>query len=177
MTKKIFAGITEDNEFYFIEVEPRTEKKEGFDTYNSFTAFTVKPIKKEDAIAYCKERLQDGEFWKQAVADGRTVLSQEDWINQVIEEDELNGFDNSLLTDEIDIDGVDYLFESQSCGQHQEKELKVYFIPKENFDSIMNLWDIHHLKVTNFFMPLIENQDIKKMLKDAILIIKKDENI
>jgi len=167
--EKIFAGITDNNELYFLEIEPKTEKH----NYFSMSGFTVKPIKEDDAIKQVKEGLEDGEMWKQAVESNATEMGKEEWIEDVLSIDwELSGFDNSLLDNEISVNGENWLFESQSCGQHEEEELKEYFIDKELFSSLMDIWKKYHLKEENPILPEIPNQDIDELLERAILLIE-----
>jgi hypothetical protein len=85
--------------------------------YVSITANKIYPILKNDAIERCREYLENGELWRDAVIAESTELGLHDWINWVISIDgELSGFDNSLYPVELNIDGEDYIFDSHSCG-------------------------------------------------------------
>jgi len=142
----ILAGETKDGELYFLEVEPATEKHDYF----SMSGFSVKPIKEEDAEKQCRESLEDGEVWQQAVEAGTTQAGLKEWVDEVLTIDgELAGFDNSLYLEEVEVDGVNWLFESSGCGQHEKEELKRYYLPQVYFKKLMRLWKKYHLKKEN----------------------------
>jgi len=170
-TIKICAGITQSDEIYFLEIEQKENKD------FSMSGFTVSPMTIEDAETRCRERLEDGELWLMAVEARTTTSGLKDWIEEVLTTDgKLAGFDNSLLTDEIEVDGVDYIFSSESCGQHEEENLKHYFILKETFSHLNDLWKKYHLKKANVKIPEI-SQDIDGLLKKAIRIICLNEKL
>ncbi len=140
--KKILAGITQDNELYFLNIDLEN-RNDDF----SMTGETVRPIKEEDAKEQVREGLEDGEHWRYAVQSKQTDLGKDEWIESVLATDgELAGFDNSLFTYEVELDEETYLFESGSCGQHEEHDLKHYFIPESQFKAIMKMWKECHLK-------------------------------
>ncbi len=96
-----------------------TAKTEGCGgrPYVSVTASTIRPVRREDAEAQVMEQLEDGEHWRMAVESKSTELGLEQWIELVIKTDgPLSGFDNSLYTRQLTIDGEEYIFESESCG-------------------------------------------------------------
>jgi len=87
-------------------------------SYVSVTANEIGPILKSDAISQSKERLEDGELWRMAVAAEQTEMGLDDWIDTVLSIDgELSQFDNSLYDNEIEIDGDSYIFDSIGCGR------------------------------------------------------------
>jgi len=154
--KRVFAGITQDDELYFLEIEPKSEQH----NYFAMSGFTIRPLLYEDAVKQSRESLEDGEYWRQAVESERTELGLSDWIDQVLEEDgEISQIDNSLYSEQLNIDGEEYIFESGSCGQHKEKNLKYYAIDKAVFNSLMDIWEKNHLKKVNPKMPIIADQD------------------
>jgi len=51
-----------------------------------------------------------------AVADERTEKSLSDWVEEVLEQDDMSEIDNSLYPEQHSIDGEDYIYESLSCG-------------------------------------------------------------
>jgi len=141
---KILAGITKDNELYFLEISP----KENKDDYFSMSAFTVEPITEEDGKEEARERTEDDtELWKQAVAGDQTTNSFEDWVERVLSLDPWQELiDCSLYPNSFNYSGVEYWFKSGGCGQHEIEELAFYTIGKKEFSYLMNLWKKHHLK-------------------------------
>lgn len=111
-TTKVFK--TEENTILIV-----TASTEGCNgrQYVSVTANEVEPIKKSEAIKRNRESLEDGELWRMAVEAKSTELGLTDWVDFVIGTDgELGNFDNSLYSDDLTIDGEDYIFDSRSCG-------------------------------------------------------------
>ena len=174
--KELIVGITNDNEIYTLNLKLRE------DGQFTMSGETNTPVKYDDAVSQSRERLEDGELWRQAVEAETTTSSLEDWIDEVLAIDgETSMLDTSLMPDEVTIDGVDYIFESGSCGQHQETELKEYFIDQALFDELMVLWDKYHLKqapskdvahysVMDQAFQLEQNRE--DLLKKAISIIE-----
>lgn len=134
-------GITQDNEIYTINLELREDNE------FSMSGETNRPLKYSDAVSQSRERLEDGELWREVVRAEKTTASLEDWIDDVLSIDgEISMIDNSLMPDQVTFNGEDWIFESSSCGQHQEKELKHYFIDENLYILLMGLWDRYHLK-------------------------------
>ena len=168
MKKTILAGITKDNELYFLEIEPKSEEH----NYFSMSGFTVRPTLRSEAVKQAREQLEDGEIWKQAVEAGTTVDGLEDWIEEVLLIDgELAGIDNSLFEEEVEVDREDYIFESGSCGQHEEEDLKHYIIDKKLFTSLMAIWKEYHLKEVAVELPVLPEQDLSAEAIKAIKLI------
>jgi len=144
---QILAGETHDGELYFVEVAPVSAEH----TYFAIGGFTVRPTKKSEALERCREQLEDDvKLWRGAVAAGYTQLGHQDWVQYVLATDgELAGFDNSLYAEELEVNGDQWLFESGSCGQHHEQNLKRYYIPEVYFDKLLAMWKTHHLKKEN----------------------------
>lgn len=169
MKRTLLAGITKNNELYFLEIDTTNDKRNGYNEF-SMSGFTVSPISKNEAKKQVLEHLKDGEEWKFAVQNGKTKLGLNDWIKYVIKTDGvLAGFDNSLFENEIVVDGEIYIFESGACGQHEERELKHYFIDKELFVLLMQIWDRYHLK------ELPENS--AKSIVEEAMRIRQDQNM
>ena len=153
MEKRLLAGITPNNEIYFMTIED----DKG---YFSMTGFTVIPIEYEKAKDIAQQQLEDGELWKMAVEDGTTKLGKNEWNRHVLNTDgELSTLDLSLYPEKIEIDGNTYVFESGSCGQHREKRLEHYFIPRNIFDKLNRIWDKYHLKKKSPKLPKISKQN------------------
>jgi hypothetical protein len=85
--------------------------------YVSVTASEISPLTKENAREQTCEMLEDGEMWRDAVADERTDLGLSDWVDMVINNDgDISMIDNSLYPDEMNIEGKEYIFDSHGCG-------------------------------------------------------------
>lgn len=175
--KEIIAGITEDNEIYLIEIEPKSPDHDYF----AMSADTVSPVTLKEAKNEARDTwvslFQDDpdqlrDMNERMGTHFKTPESGAKYVLQV--NGELHGFDNSTLTDEIHHKGKDWLFRAGSGGQHQERRLKTYFISPDLFKKLMNIWDKYHLKKENPpDMPEIPDQDREKLLKKAIDIIRK----
>ena len=124
MKIQYFLGVNKDSELYSIQIEPMNGKH----AYFSICGQTDRPIEYQEAVIRTRERLEDGED-----VDG-----------------EVSGIDNSCLPDEYkDENGIVWLFEGSSGGQHQERTLEHSFIPQELLDEVMETWDWYHLKSEN----------------------------
>jgi len=174
MLNKILAGITQDGEIYVLEITYRDPEH----NYFAMTGFTSTPVTlkeaKEEAYNTFLDYFSDLENIREMNERlGTKFRSAKAAVKYVLEVDgELHGFDNSLLTDEIEYEGKTYLFRSGSAGQHQERDLKDYFIPPATFKELMNIWSKFHLKEENPKLPSIPEQDWDKLLKKAIGIIR-----
>ena len=139
---KILAGVSMEDELYFLEISKKTANHDYF----SMSGFTVRPL----------EYSEDGELWKQAVESGTTELGLTKWVDYVLDNDgDISMIDNSLFPETIESNGKNYIFESGSCGQHQEKDLKEYFLDKETYHELIRIWDKFHLKKVNPKLPEI----------------------
>ena len=171
MKQKIFAGITEQNELYFLEIEPRSSDH----NYFSMSGETLRPLEAGQAEIDARERLEDGELWRMAVESGTTTQGLDDWINEVLKIDGWEStFDLNNELGRINLDGVDYVFKFSAGGQHKEEKLKKYFIPKKTFETLMRTWEQYHLKKVNVMLPVILEQNFKKLAVEAISFIIKN---
>lgn len=165
-TKRILAGVTDNNELYFLEAS--ITDRNGYDEF-TMSGFTVNPVTEEDKESYEASYL-DGEeeyFWKEAVASGSTYDSMEDWIQQV--RDEGDHMDCSLYPETVEHEGTTYYFESQSCGQHEENNLTHYAIKRTLFNKILKLWHTYHMK------PVSTMTTEDKKLLDEVMSLEQDE--
>lgn len=184
--KKVLAGITQDNELYFLNITTQRDGK----PYFSITGDTHAPITVEDAKERVWDNLTDGELWRMAVQAEQTELGLEEWALYVIDTDgNLSGFDNSIFDITVEVDGTEYMFESISCGQHEEKDLKHYFIDKLVFINLMRAWKQYHMKSIDAYAVqpigcmatlgyLIDNlpvQNLEALAMQAITIINNEK--
>jgi hypothetical protein len=163
MQAKILTGITKDDELYFVEIEQQTKEHDYF----AMSGFTVKPIELGEA------REQAHNSIAQLIGDEISRSELPEWYFKDVDElvdyitatdGSLSGIDTSLLTDKIEVDDVDYVFESGGCGQHQAQDLKHYFIDKTEFAVLMSIWNKYHLK-SNVKFNAIERTVIDKMFE------------
>jgi hypothetical protein len=187
---KILAGITNDNELYFLNITTERDDK----PYFSMSDDTHTPITVEDAKQRQEDSLDSSEmeyFWREAVQAERTTDSLKDWIEQVRnEQGETDAVDNSIFNITVEVDGEEYIFESQSCGQHEEKTLKHYFISQNDFKMLLKAWELYHMKdidVNQIVLPMPYNgvsvgymlehlpkQNIEALSMQAITIINSE---
>jgi len=175
--KRIFAGITPENELYFLEIE--TERRLSNNKTADFTmsGFTVEPISEEAGRERAEEDLQEGETWKMAVQADQTHQGLDDWVETVLNTDGWEHvLDCSLYPEKIQVKGVEYGFVSGSCGQHEIEKLKYYAIAKDELDYLMKVWKKYHLKeLTEAMNTTIENmldtikQDEDEEVKKALI--------
>jgi hypothetical protein len=182
MKKKILAGITKDQELYFLEIDPTNDRRNGYKEF-SMSGLTVSPITEEEAKEQEVNYFDDeGEYyWREAVRAKSTTLGLDEWIEEAKEEAEsLDNFDNSLFDLSVEVDGTDYLFSSNSCGQHEEGALAHYFIDPKLYNAIMAIWKRWHLKeiTSGSDLAIIDEalaikQDHEALAIEAIKIINK----
>lgn len=141
---RILAGVTEEKELYFVELGVSQHGDQ--EPYFAGSGFTISPISEEKAEEQTREGLEDGELWRQAVEAENTELGLSEWVEHVIDTDgATSGVDNSLYYEEVELNGENFIFESGSCGQHEEDSLLVYSIDEIFFSEIMAFWKKYHL--------------------------------
>lgn len=146
---KYLLGVSKYNELVFGEFE--VTERNG---YPEFTAsfYTVFPITEDDVDAedYYENLVEE--------MDDSWVLEQLKFYDCPYSElvDKLardNGTevynirDCSMYSEEIDVGGTTYYFESSACGQHDTRKegMKLYTNQKA-YDKLHELWDKYHLK-------------------------------
>jgi len=166
---KILAGITKDNELYFLEISPKTKEHDYF----SMSGFTVEPITEDEGNELAYESIaSDTELWKMEVENDKTLLSFNDWVLFVLETDSWwDIIDCSLHSDTFTYKGVEYWFRSGACGQHEINDLAFYTIDKKDFDYLMNLWKKYHLK--DYEISKRDIEKLKEYQKNKNELIKK----
>lgn len=149
MRKKYLLGVTNNGELVFGEF--KVTKRNG---YPEFTASfnTVFPITEDevDAEEYY-ENLIEG-------ADDSWVLERlkiydcpyTELPERLVIDNGASIYDIrdcSLYSEEIDVDGITYYFESSSCGQHDtRKDGMELYTNQKAYDKLHELWDLYHLK-------------------------------
>lgn len=179
MKKKLLAGITKENELYFLEIDTTNDKRNGYNEF-SMSGFTVRPLELEEAKEQSRESIKNLVEEETEDISGLYLRDIDEIVNDIIDSDgNLSGLDTSLFPETITLsDGAEYVFESGSCGQHQEKELKHYFIDEKIYHQLMKIWDKYHLKELpeNSAMSIVEEtkeikQDLKAEAKRAVELI------
>lgn len=157
---KIVAGVTKDKEIYFLEIDNKD--------YFSMSGFTVKPLTLEDAQEQSRQNIESSIEEDTRNINSLYLRDIDDIVDDVIKSDgNLSGLDTSLYNKTVEVDGQEYVFESMSCGQHEEKELDLYFIDKSDYMVLMSIWSKYHLKKIDIEKDLtdIEKTVYKKMLE------------
>ena len=54
--------------------------------------------------------------------------------------------DYSLFPEDYTIDGIDWYFESMSCGQHDTRGEMAEYVNEDAYNVLHELWDKYHLK-------------------------------
>lgn len=175
MRSKILAGVTNDDELYFLEIEKQTNEHKYF----AMSGFTVKPVELEAAKDQSRESIQSliDEEISMSELPAWYFKDSEELTDYVINSDgNLSGIDTSLYPGSVEVDGVEYVFESGSCGQHEERSLKTYFIDVTDYNILMSVWEKYHLK-SDVKMSQVENITVDKVLesektqnKEALII-------
>lgn len=130
--------------------------------YVSVTANEIEPIKKQDAIDQNREYLEDGELWKMSVQSGKTYLGLNDWVEMVINNDgDLCFFDNSLYTNEISVNEVDYLFDSRSCGCLHDDIKEV----TNEFDTLIDLHLSDNIMKADAIIDSIKSDNVDELVE------------
>lgn len=170
MRRKVYLGINNYNEICFadIEIYPKrnitNEFTASFDT-SSPVQFTEENVREavEIFIDCC-----DTEYKLSLCDDYNCPPSQ--LVDELTEQycDDIDEFkellDCSLFPDTIQIDGEEYCFRAESCGQHDlRNDGMVICVNKELFNYINELWDNYHLKS----IPHNKLVRLDKMLDDA----------
>ena len=178
----ILAGVTHDNELYFIDIEKKHEQH----NYFSISGYTVIPTELELAKSISRESIYD--YVENAISDINTLFVRDidDIVDDMIDSDgNLSGIDTSLYEGDVEVGGETYVFQSSSCGQHKEKELKKYFIKEQEYRDILDAWDKYHLKdielntalvsmkmySLEYVLDNIEKQNIPALLAQGITFI------
>lgn len=185
---KILAGITEDDELYFLNVTTERDGK----PYFSMTGETVRPITLEDAIDQSYESTKSLIEEQTKDINDLYLRDIDDIVQDVIDSDgNLSGIDTSLYPESVTVDNQEYVFESCSCGQHEEKTLKHYFINQDSFRMLLKAWELYHMKdigVDKIVLPMPYNsvsvgymldnmpkQNIEALVMQAITTINSEQ--
>lgn len=173
MKKTIFAGVTEEKELYFLSVDTTNNQRNGYNEF-SMTGFTVQPIELEQAKNRSRESIESVIEDEIRDINPAYVRNIDDIVEDVLNIDgDLSGIDLSLYPDEITTkDGVEYVFESCSYGQHTENTLIYYAINKKLFIALMKLWEEYHLKSYDD----LSKSAINKAIIDEVMNIRQDES-
>ena len=161
---KILVGVTKENELYFLEIS--NEK------YFSMSGFTIEPLELEEAKKQSYESIKNLVEEETRDISGLYLRNIDEIVEEVIKSDgNLSGLDTSLFSEEIEANGDEYVFLSQSCGQHELKaeEIKTFFIDEFLFINLLIMWKAYHLKQVDF------NSTVEDILKWAKEISQKQD--
>ena len=123
--------------------------------YPEFTASfnTVAPFAEKDYPYTALEHYQDlvegfDSDWKEKICQRNNIELSElpNWLMEENGSEIQDYIDCSLYPNIINVDGIDYYFESSCCGQHDTRNEMVIYVNKEAYDELHKLWDKYHLK-------------------------------
>lgn len=150
MREKYLLGATEDNGIVFGEFEITTrngypEFTASFDEVNPFTEDEL-----EDGEDYYEELLDscydDEQKYKLCEQYNCKPSELAECMADECGTEPMDIRDCSLYPEIIDVDGVDYYFESGSCGQHDTRGNMKEYVNEDAYNLIHKLWDKYHLK-------------------------------
>lgn len=144
--KKYLLGATENKEIVFGEF--------GVTNRNGYPEFTasfdlVRPFKGEeyDLTQYYEDWCDD--MGKDYLYDlcVRFDCAPSELAEHLADEcdDIRDALDCSLYPEVINVNRIDWYFESSSCGQHDTREEMEIYTNKAAYDLLHKLWDKHHL--------------------------------
>lgn len=169
MRNKYLLGATQNKELVFGELEITTR--------NNFQEFSasfdvVIPFDGDDfdLEEYYEDWIEDLD--KECLYDlcERNWCAPQELANALAKNcvDVRDAIDCSLYPEVVEVDGVDYYFESSCCGQHDTREDMECYTNKEAYDLVIELWDKYHLKE-------IDEEGVEKMKKTMKLLETIDE--
>ena len=151
MRNKYLLGATHDNEIVFAEIEVTTRNgyPEFTASFNCVRPFTADEV---DATEYYESLIDEmDKEWKYDQCE-HYDCAPSDLAERLAEEngeDVTDTRDCSLYNETINIDGVEWYFQSGSCGQHDTRgEMKAY-TNRSAYNQIHGLWDKYHLKAVD----------------------------
>lgn len=188
MEREIFLGTTKDGSLAFAKVEvryPRFYNKErgyysGENLEFSASFQTYKPLNKSEYDL--AEALEE---YVQYEMDENTKLnflekfdcSPSQLSEKLAEEETIEEWvDNSCFPLKVEVNGDDYIFKSESGGQHDLRDEMEEYRDKPSFNMINDYWDKYHLK------SISENEanklfiEIDKSIDEGKSIAKNDES-
>lgn len=147
MKKRFLLGATKYKELVFGNFEITTRNK-----YPEFTASfdTVKPFKGDeiDLIRYYEDWCDGMDKTYLYDLYERYHCSPQELPKELADEcyDVRDAMDCSLYPEIIEVDGVNWYFESGSCGQHDtRKDGMEEYTNKNAYDILHAIWDEYHL--------------------------------
>ena len=164
MREKYLLGATIDKELVFGEFEVRT-----WNGKNTFSASfnLVKPFNGTDydLEEYYENWIEDmpkAELYDLCLYhDCKPSELAENLANECY--DVRDALDCSLYSEEYEVNGNYWYFESSSCGQHDTREEMEEIINPKAYNLLHELWDKYHLKeVDSEVISIVEN--LKAML-------------
>jgi len=167
--QKVFK--TEDNTILIVKVSTNGCNSRQ---YVSVTADEITPRYKSEVIEEQRDYLEDGEYWRQAVAAEQTELSLTDYIGQFSEHDLIEMADCSLYNKELNINGKDIVFVSDSCGCLHD-EIKAVSKEFNKFIDMHLNSDLKAINTTEKFILTLQKIDVdfevEKLTREILELI------
>lgn len=164
MKNKYLLGFNNDNEVVFAEFE--IDNMNGYPRFSaSFDCVRPFEVKETDGIEYMQELLDScyDDDYKYKLCE-RFDCPPSELAERMAEDQGIDTnadeLDCSAYPVKIKVDGVQYAFESMSCGQHdiRDEGLKEC-VSQSKVDALLYLWDNYHLKE-------IKTDNLKDMIED-----------
>ena len=168
MRKKFLLGATVNREIVFGEFE--ITHRNGFPQFSASFDCVIPFEKDEYDLEEYYEDWVDG-MPKDYLYDlcERFSCSPQDLPKHLADDcyDIRDAIDCSLYPEIIDVDGIEYCFESSSCGQHDTREDGMdEYVNQDAYDLLHKLWDKYHLMKVDVSVEE-EVQKIVEMLEEV----------
>ena len=161
MKKEILIGLDENQDGIVLELDTTTDyNAENPHFAISGSVYDLNDVfDEETGEDRAREYLEDGEMWKEAVKDGYTTASLDDWTDDVLN---IDSWEN-VIGDVYQIDYKKGLYCISSGGgqidvSHNFKKWLILKVSNEDLKTILKGWKELHLK------------DIKDMTKEQLAL-------
>ena len=143
---KILLGATRYNELVFANF--------GISNWNEYPKFTasfdmVRPfdIGSIDLVERWEDYLAKCEAYELRDLLGKYDCRLSELAEMMADDMGIDGaIDCSLYPETYTIDGIDWYFESMSCGQHDTRGEMAEYVNEDAYNVLHELWDKYHLK-------------------------------
>lgn len=168
--EEIFVGITKEGSLFIVDIH--NKERSGRDDF-SMSGNTVRATTVESAKEQTRQSAEEVIEEEGLEAFGERVGQEFDNLEAAVDytlsvDGETSFFDNSLLSDEIDVEGTDYIFGSEGAGQndHEFDDLAVSFLDEKTLVKLKTLWKKYHLK------ELPAGESVPKIEQDRDMILE-----
>lgn len=164
---KFLLGATKDKKLVFgeFEITTRNNFQEFVASFDVVTPFDGDNFDLEE---YFEDWVEDLD--KECLYDlcERNYCAPQELVNTLADNciDVREAVDCSLYPEVIEVNDIHYYFESESCDQHDTREIGMdSYVNKEAYDLLHELWDKYHLKEID--------EDGKEKMEKVIKLLNK----